>query len=41
MSQHYLCELVGIFPLTLSPQKHFVDMHSPLHECDRWLELFT
>jgi len=35
MSQHYMCELVGIFPLTISPQKLFADVHSPLHECDR------
>lgn len=28
MSQHYLCELVGIFLVTLSPPKCFADMHS-------------
>lgn len=41
MSQHFLRELVGIFPLTMSLQKHYTDMHSPLHECDRWFHLFT
>lgn len=41
MSQHYLRELVGIFPLIVSPQKHYVDMQSPLCECDVWFDLFT
>lgn len=47
MSHHYLSELVGVFPVILSPPKRFADMHSSASVSGVWFihpcvfDLFT